>query len=510
MNKDISQNNNEIKKSGDIDFFVVMLGSIMLLAIVIAIVVNQEWSENIIGNSFDFITNEFGIAYIIVLNISLAFLVLLAFGKNGKIVLGGIDSNKDYSDFSWASMLFCTGIGGAILYWGATEWVSYYQNPPYSLTPRSDEAIIWAASYGAFHWGPLTWTLYTLPAIAFCISYHYKKIPILKLSAVCEGVLGKYSTRWPGKFIDLFFVTGLIGTSATGLAFAVELTTSSISQLTDFQDNRQMRLIVMLVVTLLIAFSVYKGLNRGIRILSVLNARLALIMIFFVFIVGPSAFILEMGVASLSHIASNIITMLTWTDPLQRSDFVENWTVFYCAWAIALGPFIGMFIAKISKGRSIREVIFGMMGWGSLGCSLFFIILGNYALELELSNKYPVINHVNEFGQSSAIAAIIEILPLGSLLLGLLAIIGVIFAATTYDSASYTLAASSSKELKENEDPKRVLRMYWAIFMGLLPSALLFIGGLETIKTATIMASFPILFIYIIMMISVIKMLKTT
>ena len=509
MNKN-SQSNEENKNTSNIDLSIVSLGSILLLSIVIAIVTNQEWSKKAIDSSFDFITSEFGIAYIVILNISLVFLCALAFGKHGKIVLGDTNSDKDYSDFSWASMLFCTGIGGAILYWGATEWVSYYQNPPYSLVPRSDEAIIWAASYGAFHWGPITWTLYTLPAVAFCISYHHKNIPILKLSAACEGVLGEYSTKWPGKFIDLFFIIGLIGTSATGLAFAVELTTSSISQLTALQDSKQMRLIVMLIVTLLIAFSVYKGLNKGIRILSVLNARLALIIMFFVFIVGPSAFILEMGVTTISHMTSNIIKMLTWTDPLQRGDFVENWTVFYCAWAIALGPFIGMFIAKISKGRSIREVIFGMMGWGSLGCSLFFVILGNYALELELSGKYSVVDHVNELGQSSAIAAIIELLPLGSLLVALLAIIGVIFAATTYDSASYTLAASSCKQLEACEDPKKMLRMYWAIFLGLLPSALLFIGGLETIKTATIMASFPILFIYGVMMISIMRMLKTT
>ena len=139
--------------------------------------------------------------------------------------------------------------------------------------------------------------------------------------------------------------------------------------------------------------------------------------------------------------------------------------IFPDSWNFLDGPFIGMFIAKISKGRSVREVIFGMMGWGSLGCSLFFIILGNYALELELSDKYPVVDHVNELGQSSAIAAIIELLPLGSLLLALLAVIGVIFAATTYDSASYTLAASSCKQLEAEEDPKRVLRMYWACLL---------------------------------------------
>lgn len=491
-----------------IDRFILICGSILLLTIVITIVTNQEWSETAIQNAFNFITKEFGILYIITVNIVLVFLGILAFGKKGKILLGPPNVEKDYSTFSWASMLFCTGIGGAVLYWGATEWVSYYQYPPYSLSPKSDEAIMWAASYGAFHWGPITWALYSLPAVAFCISYHHKQIPILRLSAACSGILGSYSEKWPGRIIDLFFIIGLVGTSATGLAFSVELVTSCITKISTLQDNQQMQLIVMLIITILIAFSVYKGLNRGIRVLSVINARLALVLIFFVFIVGPTTFILEMGVASVSHIAQNMIKMFTWTDPLQRGNFVEQWTIFYLAWAIALGPFLGMFIAKISKGRTLREVIFGMMGWGSLGCSLFFIILGNYSLNLELSGQYPVVEHVNELGQASAIAAIIEILPGGSFLLIFLAIIGIIFSATTYDSASYSLAAGSTRYLKADEHPSRNLRVYWAISMGLLPSALLFIGGLEPLKTASIMASFPILIIYILLMFSIIKMLR--
>ena len=510
MHKDTSNTNPEGNKSPAIDYFIVLFGSILILTIVLTIVINQEWSERVIQNTFNFITYEFGILYIIIMNTALIFLGILAFGRKGKIVLGDVNAKKDYSTFSWASMLFCTGIGGAILYWGATEWVSYYQNPPYAIIPKSDEAIIWAASYGSFHWGPLTWTLYTLPAIAFCISYHYKKIPILRLSAACSGILGTYTEKWPGKIIDLFFITGLIGTAATGLAFAVELTTSSITKLSGLQDGKQMQLFVMFIIIVLIAYSVYRGLNQGIRVLSVINARLALLFIFFVFIVGPTTFILEMGITSISHISQNIIKMLTWTDPLERGNFVEQWTIFYCAWAMALGPFIGMFIAKISKGRTIREVIFGMMGWGSLGCSLFFIVLGNYALNLELTDQYSVVAHVNQLGQSSAIAAIVELLPMGSLLLVFLAIIGVIFAATTYDSASYALAAGSTKKLQANEEPQRNLRIYWAIFMGLLPSALLFIGGLETLKTATIMASFPILFIYILLMLSMNKMLSDT
>ena len=149
-----------------------------------------------------------------------------------------------------------------------------------------------------------------------------------------------------------------------------------------------------------------------------------------------------------------------------------------------------------------------MIGWGSLGCALFFIVLGNYALDLELTKVFPVIDHVNEHGPSSAIAAVVELLPMGTFLLLYLAVIGTIFAATTYDSATYTLAAGTTRHLKFDQHPTRKLRVYWAFALGMLPSVLLFIGGLKPLQTASIVASLPLLVVYVILIASILKMLK--
>lgn len=405
-------------------------------------------------------------------------------------------------------MLFCTGIGASLLYWGATEWTFYYDAPPFSVQPRTDEAILWASSYDMYHWGPLAWAFYCLLTVAFCLSYHYKGAPILRLNAACAGVLGDYADRWPGRVIDLLFIVGLLGTAATGLAFGVELVTSAITQVFALPDDYRTQLAVMAVVTLLIAFSVYRGLDKGIKVLSQINAVLVLALLAFVFIVGPSGFILEMGIASLGNIAQNFFMMMTWTDPLERDSFIEDWTIFYWAWWIALGPFVGMFVAKISRGRTLREVIFGMIGWGSAGCALFFIVLGNYALDLELNGVYPVVQHVNETSPSSAIAAIIERLPLGPFWLVYLAVTGIIFAATTYDSATYTLAAGSTRYLRTDQHAARAHRVYWALALGMLPSVLLFIGGLRPLQTASIVALLPLLAVYFLLMLSIQRMLK--
>ena len=491
-----------------IDRFIFFGGTLLLLAVVLPIAFAPQWSFEVINASFIFLTHEFGIYYIIAACAVIVFLIWVAVSHNGDIVLGPDGVAPSHSRFSWAAMLFCTGIGSALIYWGATEWAYYYTSPPFGVEAKSDEAILWASSYGMFHWGPVGWALYCLPTLAFCCSYHIQRIPVLRLSAACSGVLKTQTDRWPGRLIDLLFIVGLLGTAATGLGFGTSLVSSAITRLTGLTDGIEMQLVILTVATSLIAYSVYRGLDKGIKVLSVINASLALAMVAFVLIVGPTRFILEMGVTSIGHLAQNFIRMITWTDPTGKAQFVENWTVFYYAWWIALGPFVGMFVAKISRGRTIREVIFGMLGYGSVGCALFFIVLGNYALDLELRELYPVAQQAIEESPSAAIAAIIERLPFGSFWLAFMAVIGLIFTATTYDSASYTLSAGATRYLKPDEHPARAHRVYWAIALGILPAVLLFLGGLRTLQTASVVASVPLLIVYVILGWSIVRVLR--
>ncbi len=490
----------------NIDWQLFAASSIVLFSIVFVIVIFPQWSAEKIDLLYISATKKYGILYIIIAIALLFFLLYVAISKYGNIVLG--DSGSAYSTFSWASMLFCAGIGASLIYWGATEWALYYKAPPFGLEPGSDEAILWAASYGMFHWGPIGWSFYCLPALALACSYHVKKVSSLRLSSACEPVLKSYTTKYPGRLVDLFFLLGVIATAATGLGFGTSLVSSVITELTGVKDGLALQIIIILLATSLISFSVYRGLDKGIKVLSSANAGLALIFVTFVLILGPTKFILEMGVVSIGHAIQNFGTMLSWTDPLQHSDFVENWTVFYWAWWLAMGPFVGMFVCKISQGRTIRQLIFGMLGWGSLGCALFFVVLGNYALFMELEGNYPVVERVVTHSPASAIAGLVALLPLGGFWLFFLAVIGLIFMATTYDSASYTLAAGATKSLARNEHPAIWHQVFWALVLGLLPIGLLFVGGLRELQTASLIASFPLLGIYIMLLVSTMRMLK--
>ena len=183
--------------------------------------------------------------------------------------------------------------------------------------------------------------------MGLCLSYHVFQIPALRLSSACAEVLGRQQELWPGRLIDLLFIVGTIGTCATGLGFGTSVVSSAINNLTGIEDGIVLQIGVVFIATGLIAFSVFKGLNDGIRRLSTINAFLALILVIYIFVFGPTLFILEAGITSLGAVAGNFVRMLSWTDPLQRADFVESWTVFYWAWWVAMGPFIGMFLSLI-------------------------------------------------------------------------------------------------------------------------------------------------------------------
>ena len=291
---------NEEKPAPQIDWFVFLGGCGVLLTCIAPIVLAPEWSTAAIGSLFGFLTQSHGIVYVCTAIATLTFLLYIAISEHGNVVLGGTGSPA-YSTFSWASMVFCADIGAALIYWGAAEWVFYYTSPPFNVESRSEQAILLASSYPIFHWGPVGWTFYSLPTIALGCSYHVYKVPSLCLSAACHAVLGAQTERLPGRTIDLLFIIGLLGTAATGLGLGTSVVEATVTSLTGFEDGLPMQIAIISTATMMIAYSVYQGLDKGIKRLSNINSTLALLFIAFVLIAGPTRFILEMGVASLGQ-----------------------------------------------------------------------------------------------------------------------------------------------------------------------------------------------------------------
>ena len=391
----------------------------------------------------------------------------------------------------------------------------YYQGPPFGVEPKTPEAIRWATTYGMFHWGPVAWAIYLVPAISIAYFAHVRNSPVLKVSQSLMPLIGqRWATSNWGKLVDIFFVFGMIGGGATTLGLASPLITSGLYELFGTPQTLAMQLLVLLVTTSIFAYSAYQGLKSGIQFLSNINFYLAIGLLIFILFAGPTVFILNVGLESIGRSLTYMFTMMTWTEAFsdfthlgfKKTDFPKDWTVFYWAWWLVFAPTIGLFIAKISRGRTIRQMTVGSIFFGSLGCAVFFVILGNYGLYLQLSGALDLITILNEQGATTAIFAVLKTLPMATAVIVVFVILAVLFTATTFDSISYILASVVQHEV--DGEPHRWNRLFWAFTLCILPAVLLFIGGLETLQTASIFAGAPLLLIMSMMMLSTIRAAK--
>ena len=488
---------------------------IVLLVAVVPMMVFPKASQDVITRINDAISGSLGAVYLALGLLILGFVLYIAFGKYGNVTLGKATDRPEFNNFSWAAMLFCAGIGSDILYWGVIEWAFYYQVPPNGAKGMTDEALSYATTYGMFHWGPIAWAIYVLPALPIGYLVFVKKKPVYKISQACRPILKGQTDKLLGKIVDILFIFGLLGGAATSLALGVPMISAGIERLTGLDgENMVMRSIILLTITVIFAISSYTGLKKGIQKLSDVNVWLSFLLLAFVFIIGPTVFMMETTVTSVGDLLKNFFHMATWLEPFggidgrKETNFPQQWTIFYWSWWIVYAPFIGLFIARISKGRTLKEVVLGTMVYGTLGCILFFGIFGNYAVYLQITHEFDVINFLNHHSTEATIIEVMHHLPMPSITIVLFLISAFLFLATTFDSGSYILASASQKVVIG--EPLRANRLFWAFALCLLPFSLMLVGGeraLEVLKTASILASVPLIVIFLIMMVSFMRTL---
>jgi len=468
-------------------------------------------SQQFIKQSYAWITNWFGILYLWAGIGVLAFCIWIACSRHGAIKLGDADTKPQFSLYSWASMLFCAGVATGILYWGTIEWTFYFDSPPFGVEPRSEEAIRWASVFGIFHWGPTGWAFYCLPALAIGHAYYVRKIPRIRVSTACHAVLGERTDGLLGRIFDICFMMGLLGAAGTSLGFGTPMIAAGISHIFGVETSYLLTVVIALLCAAIFGTSVYLGLEKGIRRLSDINMAMTLVLLGFVLLVGPTFSLLKFGLSGLGTIASNFIKMHALTGPMDETHyaFARDWTIFYWAWWIAVGPFMGLFIAQISRGRTFRQIIVGTLTLGSLGCAIFYMVLGNYALHLQETGVLDVVAIQQESKPPAAIIGVVATLPMAKVVVPFFCVISLIFLATTYDSASYALASSASVKIAENQPPARWHRLFWAFMLALLPTALMFGdaegGRLRSLQTASLIVSVPLYVIFVVMGVSLMK-----
>lgn len=491
-----------------IDKTIFWAGLVMIFIITVPILLAPEKITVVFSMILSFITGKFGWLYLWGTVALFLLLGWLAFGKYGNIKFGDADEKPEYSLISYLAMFFTAGIGVGLMYWGPIEWAYNYISPPFGMDPLSVEAGDWANAYPMFHWGFTAWAIYCLPALPLAYAFHVRKESTLRISNACRGVIGKHADGTLGKIIDVCFMFGLVGAVGTSLGLGSPLVAEGVAHLFSIERTLNLDIIIVLCWTALFGTSVFLGLNKGIKRLSTVNTYLFLGLSLFVIIFGPTFFILSAFTDSVGIILQNFIRMSFYTDAIGQSGFPQGWTIFYWAWWVAYAPFMGVFVAKISKGRTMKQVILAQCIGGTLGTWMSFAILGNTALYFELNQIVPVVDILNESGAPAAIVSIMTALPLGTTVLVVFLVLAFIFLATTIDSSAYALASVASKELHPDQEPARWHRFFWAILLATVAITLLYVGGLNTLQTLAIITSFPVVFILIIMAVSFLKWLK--
>jgi BCCT family betaine/carnitine transporter len=494
-----------------IEYKVMVPSIIALVAMCLLIFAYPEASGGVIRALNTSATTHLGWLYLLFAAGCLIFLLYAAFSRRfGNIRFGGDDARPDFSTYSWIGMLITAGLGSSIMYWGSIEWASYVVGPPFGVEPGSVESYVWASSYGLFHWGPSAWAIYCIPPLPIAYAYWNRQRPILKLSTACEGVIGqKHSEGFWGKLIDIFFVVGIIGGCGTSIGLGTPMISTGLNVLFGVPKTFTTDLMIIIVWVVLFGGACYIGVEKGIKRLSDLNFNSALIFLGVIFIIGPSSFIINNLTEGVGTMMQNYFKMSLTTDVISEGGFPQGWTIFYWAWWLVVAPTMGLWVARISRGRTVREVVLAEIIICSAGCWLIYGVLGNYGMYLDLKNIEPISKIAAESSNYEAIAAMMLHLPFGKVFLFLFCAIMFLFLATTIDAIAMTLAMATSRNLQVGEDPPPVYRIYWVAALVILPLALMFSGGaLKLLQASSQITSPPLMVIFIIMTASFVKWVR--
>ncbi len=490
-----------------VDWSVFIPALIVVLLVSVPLMTFPDLAAGTIDGLRDAVLTNFLWLYLLAGLAALVFCAWLAFGRYAHVKLGAPGEPPEYSNTHWVAMMFTAAIGGSVIAWGFAEPIFYLQTPPMGIEVGSAKSFEWAHMYPLLHWGLVPWALYTVPAVPIAYMLYVRRSKTLRISSACDAALPKRGREQIKTAIDIFIVLGIVSGVATSLGLGVPLMSAMLSTLFGVQDSMVIKLVVLLLWTLLFGASVYRGLKKGIKILADVNIALGVLALVFVLLAGPTLFILDLTVNSVGLMFNNFLTTSTWTDPIAKGSFPRDWTGFYWAWWIAYTGMVGLFFGRISRGRTIRQVVFGIIGWGCLGTWLFLAIMGGYSLYLESTGALSVTDILNNQGMSFVNALVIAELPLEKVTLAVFSVLILIFNATTIDSSAFVLASVCAKDIRNDQEPRRWTRVAWAVLLALLTAGILQSGALDLVQSISVLGSLPLIPVVFLLCVSLVRWL---
>lgn len=474
-----------------IEWSTMLIPFIIVIALMTVFMIIPEQSKAVVDNMRGFFGDTIGIYYPLLASGSVVCALYVALKpKYGNIKLGDID-RPAYSNFQWGTMIFTSTMAADILFYSLIEWALYGAE---SHLTEMGSMQMWAPTYTLFHWGPLAWGFYVILAVCFGFMMHVRKRNRQRFSEACRPLLGNKVDGFWGKLIDILAIFAVVCATATTFSLATPLLTKAMGAVFGFEVTTTVTILVLLLICSIYTITVLFGVSGISKLANICSYLFFGLLFYFLFLGGETRYIIETGFQSLGNLAQNFIGLSTYMDPLRENGFAQNWTVYYWAywlvWCVAT-PF---FIALISKGRTIRNVVLGSFGWGLAGTYMSFIILGNYGLAQQLKHGVDITGFLGHGGEMyDAILKIFDTLPLPALALMLLVITMIAFYSTTLDGITYVTSSYSYKKISAEEEPSRKIRGFWSIMLILLPIGLLFAeNSLYSLQGVTIIAAFPV------------------
>ncbi len=479
-----------IKKN--IEPFIFLSSSLLVFSLVFLSFIDIEKLDALLNLLRNQAIDKFSSLFIIGVTFLVSYALFLIVSRYGSIRLGGENEKTEYSVFSWFSMLFSAGMGIGLVFYGIAEPI-YHFNAPLESDPKTVEAVTEALRISIFHWGLSAWAVYAVLAAALAFAHFNLGLP-LAIRSTLKPLLKDNYDKVPGKAIEVLAVLATLFGLATSLGLGASQINSGLNYIFGIEFSNTQQVIIVLFITLCAGISLLVGLDKGIKSLSQANILAALALMLFVLIAGPTTELLHSIPENTFSYARHFVSMSFFNDAHQEESWSKSWTIFYWAWWISWSPFVAIFIARISKGRTLREFVLGVVLAPTLVAIFWFSIFGGAALHQELYANGSISTAVNE-NVSTALFSFLENYPLSELS-SLLAIvvIGVFFISSS-DSGSYVIDTLTSKG---EEQPQAWKKIYWVSLEGLVAILLISAGGLSALQAGAVATGLPFLIVLIL------------
>jgi len=464
-----------------------------LLFIAVSLIVGAPM-EAVFSAVQDFISNNFGWFLILSVNFYLFLMIFIAFSKLGSIRLGGKNAVPDFSRLSWFSMLFSAGMGIGILFWSVAEPIYHFMEPPYGADSGPIAAATTAMKMTFLHWGLHPWGIYALVGMALAFFAFNRKLP-LAIRSIFYPLLGDRVYGLWGDVIDVLAVLATLFGLATSLGFGVQQVNAGLSHLFGLPNSPMIQVLLVAAITFAATLSVVSGLDKGVKRLSQLNINLGAILLVFMLSLGPTVLILDSLVQNLGLYMADFFDTAFWTESYRNGQWQNSWTVFYWAWWISWSPFVGMFIARISKGRTVREFVLSVLIIPTLLTFLWITAFGGAAIYIEMENMGAIAGPVKE-NVAVAIYYLLEQFPVSAVTNFTAVVLVISFFITSSDSGSLVVDAFTSGGKLNSPVGQRI---FWASMEGAVAAVLLLGGGLAALQTASITTGLPFAVLLLIM-----------